>query len=379
MFGIYVHIPFCARRCPYCDFAVHIGARANFVEAYVAALEQELVQALRDPQIAGRKLTSLFFGGGTPTFLPDESLAMLLRLIYENNNVDTDVEITVEANPEDLNPAKLRGLREAGFNRLSLGVQSLDDEALRYLGRVHRAVDVETVVRAAREAGWENVSLDLIYAVPQQSREAWRRTLEFSVQLPVTHVSCYSLTIESETSFGRRAQRGTLLPVCDDAQADQMQDAQDILEAAGILRYETSNYARPGFESKHNRNYWAGGDYLAVGCGAHGHLNGLRWWNERDAAKYRELIELQGNARVGEERLTSRQRLDELVMLGLRTREGFSLQEIARRLDVDAASILNNALERLVQEKWLEEKDGRIRLTARGVPVADAVAVQLLA
>src|SRR5690606_17713723 len=138
--------------------------------------------------------------------------------------------------------------------------------------------DVERVTHEARDVGWENVSLDLIYAVPQQSREAWQRTLQQSIRLPLTHVSCYSLTIEGSTPFGRRVERGTLLPVCDDAQADQMQDAQDILEAAGILRYETSNYARPGFESKHNRNYWEGGDYLAVGCGAHGHFAGLRWW-----------------------------------------------------------------------------------------------------
>lgn len=379
MFGLYVHIPFCARRCPYCDFAIHIGARADFREAYVAALERELTQALQAPEISGRQLTSLFFGGGTPTLVPEEALALLLKRVYENNDVDPQAEVTIEANPENLTPAKLKALRQAGFNRLSLGVQSLDDEALRYLGRVHRAADVERVVLAAREAGWENVSLDLIYAVPQQSRQAWQRTLEQSIRLPLTHVSCYSLTIESGTPFGKRAERGTLLPVCDDAQADQMQDAHDILQAAGILRYEISNYARPGFESKHNRNYWQGGDYLAVGCGAHGHLNGLRWWNERDAAKYTELIQAQNSARTGEELLTPRQRLDEVVMLGLRTREGFSLEEVAKRLGINVRSALGEPLQRLTAQNWLEEKEGCIRLSARGMPVADAVALQLLA
>lgn len=378
MFGLYVHIPFCARRCPYCDFAIHIGARADFVDAYVDALEHELTLALQSPEVSGRRLTSIFFGGGTPTFLADEMLARLLERIHATNAVAANVEVTIEANPENLNPAKLKALRAAGFNRLSLGVQSLDDEALRYLGRVHRAADVEEVVIAAREAGWEDVSLDLIYAVPQQSRAAWRNTLERSKNMPLTHVSCYSLTIESGTPFGKRAEKGTLFPVCDDDQADQMQDAQDILEAAGILRYEISNYARPGFESKHNRNYWAGGDYLAAGCGAHGHLKGVRWWNERDAAKYVELIKLQGKARVGQELLTQRQRMDELVMLGLRTREGFSPQEIAQRLGLDVAGIIGEALERLVKQNWLETKEGRIYLTAPGIPIADAVALQLL-
>jgi Coproporphyrinogen III oxidase and related Fe-S oxidoreductases len=216
----------------------------------------------------------------------------LLERIFESNTVAADAEVTIEANPENLNPVKLKALRAAGFNRLSLGVQSLDDEALRYLGRAHRAADVERVVCEAREAGWDNISLDLIYAVPQQNREAWQRTLRQSVRLPLTHISCYSLTIESSTPFGKRAARGTLLPVCDDAQADQMQDAQEILEAAGMMRYEISNYARPGFESVHNQNYWFGGDYLAAGCGAHGHKDGLRWWNERDAARYVELVKL---------------------------------------------------------------------------------------
>ncbi len=378
MFGIYVHIPFCARRCPYCDFAIHIGARADFVDAYVAALEQELGHELQKTEVQGRSLTSIFFGGGTPTFLADEALTALLERIFESNTVAADAEVTIEANPENLNPVKLKALRAAGFNRLSLGVQSLDDEALRYLGRAHRAADVERVVCEAREAGWDNISLDLIYAVPQQNREAWQRTLRQSVRLPLTHISCYSLTIESSTPFGKRAARGTLLPVCDDAQADQMQDAQEILEAAGMMRYEISNYARPGFESVHNQNYWFGGDYLAAGCGAHGHKDGLRWWNERDAARYVELVKLQGNARIDEEQLTPRQRLDEMVMLGLRTRAGFSPQQIERYLGLNITSVLGDALPRLIQQNWIEEVDGRIRLTAHGMPIADAVALQLL-
>ena len=257
MFGLYVHIPFCARRCPYCDFAIHIGASENFVQQYVAALGQEI--KLQSAAHDGRKVSSIFFGGGTPTFLDAGVLADLLHLIGDSFLLAPDAEITIEANPENLEWNRMQVLREAGFNRLSLGVQSLDDEALRFLGRAHRAADVEAGVLRAREIGWENISLDLIYAVPHQPLENWRSTLERSTLLPIEHISCYSLTIEDDTAFGRRAAKGVLLPIIDDAQADQMQAAQDILQEAGFARYEISNYAKPGKESRHNQNYWNGG------------------------------------------------------------------------------------------------------------------------
>jgi len=377
MFGLYLHIPFCARRCPYCDFAVHIGARESFVGKYIAALKLEILS--RSKVHDGRKLSSIFFGGGTPTFLESEELADLLRLIEDNFPLAPDAEITIEANPENLELQKLRTLKNAGFNRLSLGAQSLDDDALKFLGRVHRSDDVAKGVLCAREAGWENISLDLIYAVPNQSLVAWKRTLELSAQLPIEHVSCYSLTIEDDTAFGKRAAKGVLLPIVDDAQADQMQLAQETLEAAGFARYEISNYARPGKESKHNQNYWIGGDYLAFGCGAHGHLSGTRWWNERDAEKYVARMESENSARAGQEILSPRQRLDEIVMLGLRTREGFSMSEVSTRLGLDVRSSLNGRLSDLIAQNWLEENGETVRLAARGFPLADAIAAKLLA
>lgn len=386
MFGLYVHIPFCARRCPYCDFAIHIGADEKFVARYVAALERELRWVLQASARDGRKLSSIFFGGGTPTFLDAKILASLLRLIFENHPVAHDAEISIEANPENLTREKLQTLRDAGFNRLSLGVQSLDDSALKFLGRVHRATDVEAGVLLAREIGWDNISLDLIYAVPhataEQNQASWRASLERSTALPLQHISCYSLTIEDDTNFGKRAAAGLLLPMEDDAQADQMQIAQDVLERAGLVRYEISNYARAGFESRHNRNYWRGGDYLAAGCGAHGHSNGLRHWNERAAQKYVACIEAgstPGAARVGEEKLSSRERFDELILLGLRTREGVSLPEISRKLDLDAREILGAKLDELVARQMVVMKNEMIQLTPRGFPLADAIATKLLA
>lgn len=378
MLGLYIHIPFCARRCPYCDFSIHVGARKEFIGQYVAALRKELEIALKASAEKGRRLSSIFFGGGTPTFLESKVLATILQQVLDSHDVKENIEVTIEANPEDLTSEKLTVLREAGFNRLSLGVQSLDDEALRYLGRVHRSADVEAGVHLARERGWENIGIDLIYAVPQQSRAAWNTTLQRAAQLPITHISCYSLTIESTTAFGKRAQQGKLLPVHDDDQADQMQDAQETLEMAGFSRYEISNYARRGWESAHNQIYWRGGDYLAAGCGAHGHENGLRWWNERDSQKYVELMLSRESARVGEERLTPHQRFDELVMLGLRTREGVALEAVAEQLGLDAQSTLGAALPELLAQNWLEESCGNLRLSAQGFPLADAITAKLL-
>ncbi len=382
MLGFYVHIPFCARRCPYCDFAVQIGGAA-LRNAYVAALRREIAATLRAQASSepGRALTSIYFGGGTPTELDDQELSGLLRLICEGIAVAPDAEITIEANPENLSAAKLAALRTAGFNRLSLGAQSFDDTALKTLGRAHTPRDIESVVAAARRTDWRNVSLDLIYAVPGQSRRSWQETLRRAASLDALHVSCYSLTIEPHTAFWRRVEAGKIVPVGDDAQAHLMADAEAILGEAGIVRYEVSNYARPGFESRHNLNYWRGGDYLACGNGAHGHHAGHRWWNERAARRYVALMNERGTARAGEEFLTPRERLCEIVLLGLRLREGFSLGEASRRLNLDARHLLGQgvAWRILTEQGLLREDKGNLRLAPPALAVADAVAARLLA
>jgi len=380
MLGLYVHIPFCVRRCPYCDFAIHIGAKDDLVTEYVAMLRRELENTLaaHAQSLPEQPLTSIFFGGGTPTFLSAATLAELLQTIHDTIAVAPDAEISIEANPDRLEEDKLTALHQAGWNRLSLGVQSFDDAALKRLGRTHNAQQGEAVFDGARRAGFDNISLDLIYALPGQSRASWHNTLERTVQLEPEHVSCYALTIEEGTPFAKRAERGHLIPVEDDNQAVLMQDAQEILQAAGLLRYEVSNYARPGRECQHNLNYWRGGNYLACGCGAHGHLNGQRWWNERAAPRYVQLMQEKNSARVGEETLTPRQRLSEIVMLGLRLREGFSLPATSQRLHLDARHELNGELQDLTQRGILLEDAGVVRLAPAAIPVADAVAARLI-
>ncbi len=382
MLGFYVHIPFCARRCPYCDFAIQIGGGEAGRAQYAAALRCEIEGVLREQSALEpeRAVTSIFFGGGTPTELEAEELNAILKTIFDGIGVAPDAEITIEANPENLSEEKLMKLRAAGFNRLSLGAQSFDAVALKTLGRVHAPQDIESVIALARRAGWQNVSLDLIYAVPGQSRASWQDTLRCAADLSIEHVSCYSLTIEPQTAFARRAASGKIVPLHDDAQSELMDDAEAILGAAGVVRYEVSNYARRGFESRHNLNYWLGGDYLACGNGAHGHRAGHRWWNERAAVRYVEMVNADGSARGGEEFLTTSERLSEIVVLGLRLRAGFSLEAASCCLNYDVRGALqqSRAWRVLTEQGLLREDKGNLRLAPTALAVADAIALRLL-
>lgn len=372
--GIYVHIPFCARRCPYCDFAVTINARASFRAAYTAALTRELESELSR---VDAKFDTVFFGGGTPTELDAATLNAILQVIERSGKLEQDAEIALEANPENLDFAYLAELKRGGWNRLSLGAQSFSVAALEKFGRAHSPARIEEVVANARRAGWENVSLDLIYGDGFTPLSVWRATLERALNLDVEHLSCYSLTIEPGTHFGHLAARGDLEIPTDDAQADLMDEAARVLGAAGLRRYEVSNWAKPGFECRHNLNYWRGGNYLAAGCGAHGHWDGRRWWNVRDAKIYIQRMR-NGDARQGEETLDARQRLSEIVALGVRCREGFDLDELTARLGLDARALLAEPLHFLTQAGALEREDARVWPAPDALAIADGLAMRLL-
>ena len=376
--GIYVHIPFCARRCPYCDFAVTINARADFRAAYVEALTRELRTELRARDV---RFDTVFFGGGTPTELSAQTLNGVLQTIRDSGKLANNAEIALEANPENLDLAYLCELRAGGWNRLSLGAQSFSTSTLEKFGRAHAPDRIDQVVVAARAAGFDNISLDLIYGEGFTSLPAWRETLRRALALNVPHLSCYSLTIEPGTHFGHLAARGLLEAPTDDAQADLMDAATEILGAAGLERYEVSNWARAGFECRHNLNYWRGGDYLAAGCGAHGHWNGRRHWNVRDAKTYIARMSASSShvhAREGEETLDARERLSERVALGVRCREGFDLDDLASRLDLDARALLQDGLEFLTQAGALHQSGARVSPLPHSLAIADGMALRLL-
>ena len=366
--SLYLHVPFCARRCPYCDFAVSVNGKAEFRAAYLEAMQLELRTQLG---AQGARLDTVFCGGGTPTELRVEQLNALLDTVREVAPLADGAEVSLEANPENLTPVALRELRAGGWNRLSLGAQSFDDETLRFLGRAHDGARVEAVVQGAREAEWENISLDLIFGSPFQSLSKWRETLQKAAALRVTHVSAYSLTIEPGTAMGLRLAQGHLRELDDDAQADLMDAADEVLEGAGYVRYEVASWCLPGFECRHNLNYWRGGSYFAVGCGAHGHFDGERFWNERDAKTYIRRVTQSGAARVETERLSSHQRLAERVVTGLRTREGLPL-------NAEQAALLQPTMDNLCAAGVIVWDGAHLAPTSAGFALADGLARRLV-
>ena len=365
--SLYIHVPFCARRCPYCDFAVSVNGRADFRAAYVEALKLEL-----RAQLCGKSVTlqTIFCGGGTPTELSASQLNSVLQTVRQCATIAPDAEVSLEANPENLSGAALNELREGGWNRLSLGAQGFDDTTLLFLGRAHDGARVERVVAQAREAGWKNISLDLIFGAPSQSLDSWRETLHRAVGLDVPHVSAYSLTIEAGTALGLSAAKGTFFELGEDALADRMDAASEILGAA-LERYEVASWARPGFECHHNQNYWRGGSYFAVGPGAHGHFDGERFWNERDTKIYIRRVTQSGAARVETERLTRNQRLIERIATGLRTREGVALEE-------NEIALLQPTLGTLCSAGALRLHDGYLQPELSAFALADGLAGRLI-
>lgn len=372
--GLYIHIPFCARRCPYCDFAISVGTRDGFKEQYLRALESELEnQAKETPG----EIKTINLGGGTPTALSITQLQGLMQTLRRLFVIAGDAEISIEGNPELLEAEKLRALREAGWNRLSLGAQSFDPQILKQLGRTHSAAQIEETFKNARAAGFANINLDLIYGVPGQSAAVWRETLERAVALEPEHLSCYALTIEPQTPFANWVEAGRIPDVDDETATVMMEDAAEFLPRAGLERYEVSNWARPGFECCHNLAIWRGGNYLAAGCGAHGHWNGRRWWNERNAAKYVKMMEEEHTARAGQEQLTPPQRAGELVLLGLRLREGFAWGNL-HALGVSKQQVFNTSLDALISEKLVLCDEETLRVHPVHVAVTDAIARKIL-
>ena len=352
-----------------------INSRADFRAAYVSALTRELQSELNARETA---FDTVFFGGGTPTELDVAVLNGLLQTIRASGKLAPDAEIALEANPENLSFDYLRELKSGGWNRLSLGAQSFSSQSLEKFGRAHTPDKIDEVVASARAAGFDNISLDLIYGEGFTSLPAWRETLKRAIALDVEHLSCYSLTIEAGTHFGNLAARGLLEVPTDDAQADLMEAATQMLGAAGLERYEVSNWAKRGFECRHNLNYWRGGDYLAAGCGAHGHWNGTRWWNARGAKIYIARMNETGNAREGEEKLDARDRLSEYVALGVRLREGFDVDELQTRLNLDVSALLRAGLTFLTDAGALERAGSRVRPAPAAMAIADGMALRLL-
>jgi putative oxygen-independent coproporphyrinogen III oxidase len=366
-FGIYVHCPYCRTKCPYCDFNVAIH-REDRLAPYVAALRAELALYAALPWAGRVPAGSLFLGGGTPSLLPPEAIAALVADARRGLGLAPDAEVTLEANPEGLAPDRLRAFRAAGVTRLSLGVQSLDDDVLDRLGRTHSAADARAAYGAARAAGFDDVNIDLLFANPGEDLAGFTRTLDEVLGWGPDHLSAYALTLEPATPFGRRPPAG--LPD-EDLQVAQFETLVERTRHAGLERYEVSNFARPGSRSRHNLGYWRREDYLGLGPGAHGALGAVRYATQRSEPRWRAAVLAGAWAIEGWERLTERQMAGERIVLGLRLAEGIPTEWLERHLadtpggGTQAAGVL-------------ARRDGRLALTDRGVLISDAIFAELV-
>lgn len=368
--GLYLHIPFCRSKCRYCDFYSLPRAEGE-MDRYVRALTAQLIR--QAPLTAGYGVDTIYFGGGTPSYLGWRRLTSLLETALDHYRVCPDGEITLEANPDSLeDPGQVRELVSAGFNRVSLGVQSADDGELRAMGRVHTFAQARSAVRAARMGGIENLSLDLIYGLPDQTMDRWRRTVERVLELEPEHLSCYGLKLEEGTPLWRQREELTLPD--GDRQADMVLWTVDRLAAAGYEQYEISNFARPGFASRHNQKYWDLSPYLGFGPGAHSDFGGVRYAWARSLADYCRAIEDGGEPPLSEKAAISlRERAGEYVMLGLRTARGLDRRAFEDRYGLSFAPV-ERVLERLIPAGHvLPLPEGRWRLTPQGFLVSNQI------
>ena len=368
--SLYIHIPFCASKCAYCDFASFPGREGDW-SRYFDALWGEL-DGWR-PALAGYEIRTAFFGGGTPTLVSAEYIVETLNRARRMAPFADDAEVTIEGNPGTLAPEKLAAYRAAGVNRLSLGAQSFDDGLLKSLGRIHTAAQIGEAVAMARAAGFDNISLDLMYALPGQTMKQWRETLESAAALGVEHLSAYSLIVEPGTPMAGRVDRGEARLPDDDAVNAMQRLAVKRLAAAGYARYEISNYARPGRECRHNLVYWDRGEYLGLGCAAHSLVDSRRFANPAALDAY-----LSGVRRTGETRLTRRDAMEETVMLSTRTVRGLDLSAWRSAFGEDFAAGREAALRRLSDAGFIGIEGGFLRLTGRGMEVQNAVVLELL-
>jgi len=376
--AVYVHIPFCVRHCAYCDFNVHVEQAQNaIVDETVAAICDDL--RLSAPPLKNEyRVKTIFFGGGTPTFLSAEQLAQILTTIRTEFNVAPDAEISSEANPNSSDAEQFARMRDAGFNRLSIGVQAFDNRLLATMDRLHSADDAENAVRAAQSAGFVNLSLDLMFGLPGQTPELWDSTLTRALELNLPHISLYALTLEPGTRFERLHTGGKLSLPDEDTEAEMYLHCIERLTANGYEHYEVSNFARPGFRCRHNLTYWHNGEYLGVGAGAVSYLDGRRFKRERLPKRYVEKVRAGADLTVETEALTADETLGETLMLGLRLREGINLAEMEERFGVDVRERFAPEIARLTARNWIEIENGILRVTSAGLLFVNTIAAEFV-
>jgi len=378
--GVYVHIPFCEQKCSYCDFhsivVGEVGVFSDLVDSYLLSLRREALYY--KPLWGGRTIHSLFLGGGTPNLVPPERLAALLAFLREELPCSGELEITIEANPHSLTPEGARVLVAAGVNRVSLGAQAFQDELLQAIGRLHRAEHISQAVHNVRRAGIKNINLDLMFGLPGQSLEQWQDTLRQALALKPTHLSCYALTLEPETPLARWVEAGFAALPGEEEQVEMYQLARGLLRAAGYEHYEISNFALPGWRCRHNLLYWRNEPFIGLGSGAAGFIGGRRYLNVPDVQGY--ILSWEKGSPLYEEyaELSRDEEMDETMMLGMRLLEGVDEEAFRRRFQVGFSEVYQGAIAELKAKELVEEAQGCLRVTERGLLLENRVSAAFL-
>ena len=381
MAGIYIHIPFCRKACHYCNF--HFSTSLHQKQDLVAAIEREIsffpTPAGITPQ---REIHTVYFGGGTPSILTVEEISSLLKSIRSHFTITDGAELTLEANPDDINETKLETWKQLGINRLSIGVQSFVQADLEWMNRAHKAEQAIEAIKLAKSFGFNNLTIDLIYGTPRLSDSQWMKNLETAAALGIDHLSCYALTVEEKTALHYFIQKGQVAPVDEEKQSSQFEMLMDWAEQEGFEHYEISNFARAGNVSRHNSNYWSGDAYYGFGAAAHSFDgNKTRWWNIPNNRLYTDAM-MKNETAFSFEILSEKQRLDERIMTGLRTKKGFDLEQLEAAINSgvitgEELSNFRQQVKRYIDEAFIINDGNAIVLTRRGIHYADGIAAAL--
>ena len=372
--GLYIHVPFCEVKCSYCHFAIDPGLPSGArQERYATAVLLEMQRRAATVPPRGGAADTLYFGGGTPSLLGASHLGAMVQRARDLFALRPSAEVTIEANPRDLDDAGYAALRAAGATRLSIGLQHFDPEVLRAMGRAHTAADNAASFASARRAGFDNISIDLILGWPGETEARWRHTLESALSLAPEHLSLYILEVDGRNVLAHQERAGTLLLPDDDLVADLYLAAVARLGAAGIARYEISNFARPGRESRHNARYWADREFLGFGLSAHSHVALRRSWNEPTFGRYMAAIDGGGTGEAGAREPSASERLGEALFTGLRRTDGIDLAAFGERYGVDVLAAYRGPFADAFAAGLLEHEDGRLRLTEKGVLLSNEV------
>lgn len=373
MAGIYIHIPFCKQRCRYCAF--YSSTLYNIKEEYADAVCREI--AMRREYAGNGTIETIYFGGGTPSTLPMALLRKICDAIYANHTVSSNAEVTIECNPDDLTPEFLTELKRLPFNRISMGIQSFDDTQLKRLGRRHDADKARQAVANARNAGYGNISIDLMFALPGSTRESWQHDLESAMALHPVHLSAYNLMYEEGTPLYRALERGEFTELSEEENVEQFRMLIEQMKSAGYRHYEISNFARPGKESRHNSSYWNDTPYIGCGAAAHSYNGTSREWNIADVKEYIKGIE-SGERNYEIEHLSEEERYNDTILTRLRTADGLPLAWMRERFSEKLNQYMLRAAEKQIGFGNLKEENGALSLTEKGIFISDAVIRELI-